>query len=259
MRDLLGRTADLYRMSRMNRTVYYCGLALLLSLALAGSALGSDPERAVSRPNRGRVLADLPREIDREARYLFYLHGAIVEEQGVRPVSPRFGVYEYEAILDSLAAGGLMVISEARGPQTNGAVYAEGVAAQIDTLLHAGVPPEHVSVVGFSKGGAIALVVSSLMANDRLNFVFLASCLQWVPGWQDLKLRGRVLAVYERSDSFTDSCGDALRSREGQITYEQIELQLGGGHGAFYRPVRQWLDPVVAWVTGATPAPRQDR
>ena len=206
----------------MNCIARYFGFALLLSLAFPTAAFASEPGSSDQRRERGRVLSSLPVEIESEGRYLFYLHGAIVEELGVRPVSPKFGVYEYEAILDSLAEGGMTVISEVRGPKTNVVAYAAGIAAQVDTLLAAGVPPAHVSIVGFSKGGAIAIVVSSLLGTDELSFVFLASCLEWIPGWQDLNPRGRILSVYEASDSLTSSCGDALRSMAKQFGVNPI-------------------------------------
>ncbi len=48
----------------------------------------------------GVILQDLPGSIDKQARYLFYLHGQIIEELGIRPEHPQRGVYEYEQILD---------------------------------------------------------------------------------------------------------------------------------------------------------------
>ena len=45
---------------------------------------------------QGVVLADVPRKVDKKARYLFYLSGFIVEAGDTRPTSPRYGVYEYE-------------------------------------------------------------------------------------------------------------------------------------------------------------------
>ncbi|HVR29020.1 MAG TPA: hypothetical protein VMS86_05740 [Thermoanaerobaculia bacterium] len=73
--------------------------------------------------------------------YLIYLHGRIVEEQGVRPTHPRFGVYEYEAILARLAEGGLQVTSEVRPPNTDPIEYAQTVAGQVQSWIDAGVPP----------------------------------------------------------------------------------------------------------------------
>ncbi len=47
---------------------------------------------------QGEILSDVPQKVDARARYLFYLHGKIVE-QDRRPTSPQYGVYEYDQIL----------------------------------------------------------------------------------------------------------------------------------------------------------------
>jgi hypothetical protein len=30
---------------------------------------------------------------------------------------------------------------------------------------------------------------------------------------------------------------------------KEIVINVGGGHGAFYRPRPEWIDPVVEWAT----------
>jgi dienelactone hydrolase len=193
----------------------------------------------------------LPAEIQPDRHYLFYLHGQIVEDQGVRPVHPEFGVYEYEAILASLAEEGFLVVSEARGPGTDGESYARKVVKQVETLLAAGVEPERISVVGFSKGGGIAVRVSSLLGNEKLSFVFMATCVTWIENWPELDLRGRVLSIYEVSDPIAGSCKEAFSRSVVRPEFKELRLEVGGGHGAFYRSMPEWLDPVVQWVTGS--------
>ena len=46
----------------------------------------------------GVILNDVPHQIDATKRYLFYLHGKLVEQD--RRKSPQYGVYEYDQILD---------------------------------------------------------------------------------------------------------------------------------------------------------------
>ena len=43
-----------------------------------------------------------PESIDPSRQYMFYLHGKIIEDQGLNAVSPEYGPYEYEAILEKL-------------------------------------------------------------------------------------------------------------------------------------------------------------
>lgn len=196
----------------------------------------------------GTVLKDLPADIRPDARYLFYLHGAIIEEGGLRPEHPTFGFYEYEAILDSLAAGGLVVISEARGPGTNVLTYAQKVSGQVKRLLETGVPPEHISVVGHSKGGAIAIMTCSTLKNDRVNFVFLACCADQLLQNPEVDLHGRILSIYEASDEWFGSCQKAFDQASHPLVTHEIEIHTGQGHGAFYRPIPEWINPVMEWI-----------
>lgn len=195
-----------------------------------------------------RIFGEMPDEIDASARYLFYLHGRIIEEKGVRPTHPRFGVYEYRAILETFADLGFVVISEVRPSAADVATWAERVGGQVRRLVSGGVPPEHITVVGFSKGGVIAIFASSALADDRLNFVFMGACGPWVEGQADLVPRGRLLALRESSDSLVGSCSELFARRGVGGESREVVTDLGGGHGAFYRPQPEWVQEVVAWA-----------
>ena len=218
-------------------------LMLTLTVIACGDAESQNPAGPIER-----IHADVPAIIDPSARYLIYLHGAIIETNGVRPTHPVFGVYEYRKILRTFADRGFEVISEARPAGTDAGEYVGRVAAQVTALLEAGVPPEHVTIVGFSKGGGIAILASSLLANDRLNFVFMASCGSWYADRPDIVPQGRMLGVREASDDLAGSCDDLFsRAPDGSL-WSEIVVELGGGHGAFYRPHSEWVDPVVRWA-----------
>ncbi|MFN2198924.1 MAG: alpha/beta hydrolase, partial [Anaerolineales bacterium] len=88
-----------------------------------------------------------PESIDAAKRYLFYLHGKIIEDQGIPAVSPDFGEYEYGAILQELRDYEFVVISEQRPKDTDGVSYAGRVVAQITSLLATGVPAENITVI----------------------------------------------------------------------------------------------------------------
>lgn len=229
-----------------------CGLSILTCVLLfsCGKKQQAPAKEDVSKG--GAVLKNIPTKIDPQARYLFYLHGAIVEDKGVRPEHPQFGVYEYEAILDTLAARGLVVISEARQSGTSVYGYARKVMAQIDELLAAGVPPDRISVAGHSKGGAIAIRVCSMLGNERMNFVFLASCFAGPFTAPGPDLCGRVLSIYDASDDLAGSCQRAFDMATRPLIHREIELHTGEGHGVFYRPRAEWIDPLVEWVKGET-------
>lgn len=193
-----------------------------------------------------------PASIDPAKRYLFYLHGKIVEDQGIPAVSPDYGVYEYEAILAKLASYGFTVISEQRTKDTDGMKYAGHVADQVTQLLNAGVPAKDITVAGASKGASIVIAVSSFLADKDLNFVLLGTCHPDVVQFskeQNLVLYGNILTVRDESDELSGSCEELFAFSEGKIArHQEIVLHVGTGHGILYKPLDEWIIPAVQWA-----------
>ncbi|MDH5672094.1 MAG: alpha/beta hydrolase [Myxococcales bacterium] len=196
-----------------------------------------------------QLLKAPPERPDPKGRYLFYLHGRIIEEAGRRPKHPRWGFYEYDAILRTLGSRGHVVISEQRPKNTGVAAHAKKIATQIRALRQAGVAAEHIAVVGFSKGGAIASqVLAQVDATGAPppRYVLMGSCLP-----RALHSRvgphGRVLLLKEKSDALTRDC-PALPDSLAAYAGRESMLDIGGEHGAFYRPVDAWLAPLWQWL-----------
>lgn len=126
--------------------------------------------------------------------------------------------------------------------------YAGIVVAQIEEAIRRGVPPENIVVVGFSKGGDIAIHVSSFLRRSQVRFVLLAAC--WPrPEEPQLRLTGRVLSIYETSDSLAgDSCEPLVQHPEKPQSFKEVSISTGRSYGAFYTPIREWVDPVLDWV-----------
>jgi hypothetical protein len=199
------------------------------------------------------IYNHVPSKVDTSKKYLFYLHGVIVENQGILPVSEKYGTYKYEEILKSLAVNNINVISEVRRKNTDILEYAKKVSAQIDTLLKSGVPIKNILVVGASKGGGIAVMVSHLMKNEELKFVIMSICNEEMAKiWKEngIKLWGRVLYIFDEKDEIAGSCIcylDILKS-SGLKEYKEIEVKLGLGHGILYSPFKEWVLPTLEWV-----------
>ena len=202
----------------------------------------------VSGCSSGRAAPPAP-----ASRYAFYLHGRIIEEQGRRPVDPAYGVYEYDAILDSLRHAGFTVVSEQRPPGIAIDTFVSRVTGQVDSLLRAGVPAESISVIGFSRGGAIAILASSRLDNAAINFVFMAACGPWAFERPDIRVAGRILSLYETSDTLGISCAPLFERRGAGSVVGEVPIALGLGHGTFYRPRAEWLAPAIAWARGDAP------
>lgn len=195
------------------------------------------------------ILQHVPANPDSTKRYLFYLHGLIVEEAGIRPKSEEHGYYEYELILEELAREGFIVISEAREKGTQVKDYAENIVSQIKQLLADAVPPGNITIAGASKGGIISAYISTMLREKGINYVFLAGLFEKCLTDENLKLYGNVLSIHDRSDKLSITPELYFRRSEGLGQFEHIVLGLDVGHGLIYRPYREWIDPLVAWVS----------
>ena len=242
---------NLMTVFQLTRTL--CFLMLMLVPIYGQPKNGVKPEKTVAGnadiKQSGLILKDIPRHIDTKGNYLFYLHGLIVENEGVRPTSPRFGVYEYQEILDTFKNKGFIVISEPRPKGTDPEQYAAKVVGQIKNLLTAGVPPQNIIVVGASRGGGIAMITSTRLKNRRVKFAILAACGDWdVYKKVGIDLWGAILSVYDVNDDMAGTCSDFFKKSTGISKKKEVALRLGLGHGILYRPLKEWVDLVTEWA-----------
>lgn len=197
------------------------------------------------------ALPSPPNIVDRAARYLFFLHGRIVETDGPEGVSPDFGAYRYFDILDALNSGEHVLISEVRDTEVDAHAYASGLAEKVNTLIENGVPPDAITVVGFSKGGYIALLAAKLLQNNALNFVILAGCTPAVASGVDTGadgLRGRILSMVDYRDDRCFSCAPLFDRNPQLQETKDIVFQAGDGHGHFFRPDAEWIGLTLDWA-----------
>lgn len=191
--------------------------------------------------------------------HVIYLHGRIIEEEGRRPTSPEFGTYEYDAILDAMREAGFEVLSDQRPPGIPVDTFATRLVGQVDSLLQAGVPADSITVIGFSRGGAIAILASARLQDPAVGFVFMGACGPWAFDRPELRVTGRILSLYETSDTLGTSCAPLFeRSGAGSVTRE-VATSLGLGHGTFFQPRPEWLAPALAWARGRDPGPAAPR
>jgi len=179
--------------------------------------------------------------------HVIYVHGKAVEDGGRRP-STRFGVYEYDAILDAFRREGFAVTSEQRPRDADPVVYAHRVAAEVRGLLRAGVAPSRITVVGASKGAVIAMLASSELQQPEVRYVILGDCNDAIFKRFDIRLSGRVLSIYEESDDFGKTCKPFFE-RAGKLTESrEVALHLGIKHAFLYTPRAEWMKPTIDWI-----------
>jgi hypothetical protein len=218
----------------------------------------ANPPTVVPQPSAASQITgyEFPAAIDPGSRYLFYLHGKIIEDQGLPAISPDYGEYEYASILKALEDHGFVVISEQRPKDTDGVAYAERVRGQVALLLAARVPSGNITVVGASKGASIAANVSYLLEDPEVNYVLLGSCPpSMIDEWKSngMWLHGNVLAIYDYADvEYSGSCEELFRMSEGRGLgrHQEIVLHVGTGHGILYKPLDEWILPTVEWASG---------
>jgi hypothetical protein len=186
---------------------------------------------------------------DTNSRFIIYLHGKIIEDEGVDAEHSEHGRYEYLETLSYLATTGGQIISEVRPSGTNGVEYAGKVTGWITHLLDAGVPPQNISVVGFSKGAGIAIYVSDMLKNPDINLVLIGICGEWINSDPAINLSGRLLSLFETSDEYGGSCQELADRSPGISDFKEISYSTGEGHGTFYQAESFWLDSVIEWIT----------
>lgn len=222
----------------------------MATIVLAGSGMVA---------TAGDVIPAVPASPDKAARYLIYLHGSGIDRVGLYRASENF-----RANTQALAARGFTVIAEVRPQYAIRKVpedldtYARRIAAQVETLLQAQVPARSIAVVGYSRGGSIALMASGYVNNREVGYAILAGCVsetgeykQYVPVLLlDVvpKLNGRFLSLVDASDPDFASCRGYFASAPGKPDLQETILRTGKGHGLFSEPLEVWLLPVTEWA-----------
>lgn len=180
---------------------------------------------------------------------LIYLHGRIIEDMGRNAVSERFGPYRFDEILRRFEEEGFRVQSEVRKRGTDPKKYGKKLASKIAKKIDEGHEASSITVVGASKGALIAMIASSELKNRSVNFVLMGNCNDWVKENYEIDLHGRVLSVFEKTDSVGGgSCGKIRNSSSGLSEFKEIEINTGLDHGFLFTPNKAWFVPVIEWA-----------
>lgn len=191
-------------------------------------------------------------QANKDQRYIFFLHNKFIEENPLNVAHLEYGKAEYNEIVASFRKDNFIVFSEIRGKNTNAAKYAKKVEKQIKALIRKGIEPNHITVIGTSKGGYIAEYVSTYLENPNVNFVFIGcfqdSDIEQIP---EINFCGNILTIYEKSDIYGVS---AIRRKETSKCkidhFKEIELNTGLKHGFLYKAGENWIAPSKKWANG---------
>jgi hypothetical protein len=188
-----------------------------------------------------------PDSIHADERYVIYSHGLIVEGDDPKPVSPKYGQYDFPAIKQALFnQGGFNLIAYQR-PKSADNSYADMLQSWVRRLLDAGIKPSRITLVGFSRGAQLTALASNGLATAGINTALMAICeageVSHAPG---LNLGGNLLSIYETSDEL-GSC-EKLTAKSHLKSFKEVAISTGKKHGAFFQPLPEWMRPLKAWI-----------
>jgi len=186
-------------------------------------------------------------------RYILYQHGRIVQqEQSARPKHAEFGYYELVEIVKTLRERGFEVVDGIRPKSATVEESADRAVAQVRELLASGVPADHITVLGASMGASITFEASAKLGEPQVRFGILGACLSTNLASlirDGKKPQGRFLSVREESDEMSAPCADwKPESPPAGLVAREIVVRTGLRHGYIYRPLPEWVDPIVAFA-----------
>jgi hypothetical protein len=188
-----------------------------------------------------------PDSIHASERYVIYSHGLIVEGDDPKPISPKYGQYDFPAIKQTLFIGGGFNLIAYQRPKSSDDTYADTLKTWVRRLLDAGVRPSRITLVGFSRGAQLTALASNGLASEGINTALLAICedgeVSHAPG---LTLGGNLLSIYETSDEL-GSCGK-VAARSHLKSFKEVSISTGKKHGAFFQPLPAWMAPLKDWI-----------
>lgn len=200
-------------------------------------------------PAHGNGLFDkLPDTLYPNQHYVFYSHGLIVEGEDPAPLHPEFGRYEFPAIKQALFdIGGFNLIALHREANLPFEQHTGVLKNWIYSLLDAGVPASNITLIGFSRGAQISAKVASDLREININTVLMAVCIGGdAEDFANAGIGGHLLSIYESSD-VPGSCS-GLADRSKLLSFREVETSTGRSHGAFYQPLREWMEPLATWL-----------
>ena len=182
--------------------------------------------------------------------YIFFLHNKFAEGNDLNAEHPEYGKVQYKEVIKSFENDGFIVLSEKRKAETDTEEYAKKVVSQIDSLLKTGIKPNHITVIGTSKGGYIAQYVSTFAANPDINFVFIGSYQDTdVENYPEINFCGNILTIYEKSDFYGVSAVKRKTTSKLKVNqFKEIELNTNLKHGFLFKALKEWIEPCKMWA-----------
>ena len=182
-----------------------------------------------------------------EQNLVIFLHNAWFEKNKAGEVHGKFGIYDFQGIKRALAKGG-KVTAPQRGPNTEPRVAADELVQEIEGLIASGYEPESIKVVGASKGAFIAQLASEKLNRSGVRWVLVGGCHNARMAKGNLPgMTGKVLSVYETSDTIAGPCKPYAGLRKRTEKFEEVAVSTGNDHGFQFSADKAWIYPALSW------------
>ncbi len=192
------------------------------------------------------LLAGLAGRTAQAEDLVIYLHNAWYEKHKGGEPHPKFGVYDMDGIK---AALGQEVSFEApeRAAGLSPSAAAEALVNRLEDKIAQGRDPWTVKVIGASKGAYIAMLASELMRKPAVRWVLVGGCNPKRLRGREPELTGRVLSIYETSDTVAGPCPTGTPLTRSTQSFRQISINAGTNHGFLFTADPAWVGPAKDW------------
>ena len=177
---------------------------------------------------------------------VIYLHNAWYEKHKDGQPHPKFGVYELSAIHSELGRDGDF-IAPSREANANPEKEARLLVETIRKEIASGRRASEIKVIGASKGAFIAMLASQELRDPEIRWVLIGGCNPKRLIAKPVKLTGRVLSIYESSDTVAGSCPKGTDLTSHTRSFDEVRTDIGNSHGFLFSPDPAWVQPAKAW------------
>ena len=182
-------------------------------------------------------------------KHIIFLHNKFLETHTINDPHPKYGKVQLNEINQKFKKAGFSVLINKRHSSTDHDSAVNQVIHQIDSI-HKTNLKDTITVIGTSKGGYLAQMVSSKLKNPKINFVFIGSFQQSdIKEYPNINFCGNILTIHEKSDPFGVSAIARKQTSKLPIpNFKEIELNTGLNHGFLFQALDSWITPCIKWA-----------
>lgn len=198
------------------------------------------------------ILFVILSNLSQAEKHIIFLHNKFLETHSIHEAHPDYGKVELKEITEKFKSAGFSVIADKRTSVTSMDSVIRKVISQIDSLIKIGTLANEITIVGTSKGGYIAQIISSRLKNTDLNFIFIG-CFQEsdLIKLPQINYCGNILTIYEESDPYGVSAIKRKQQSNLPISnFKEIQLNTGLNHGFLFKALDLWINPCIEWANG---------